>query len=72
MNELADTTGNGNVSKRTLLDVLNNRESARGKEQPSMDRLDSPVTALRIIKHHKLDLIVAGDDDGAVRIWNAE
>jgi hypothetical protein len=35
----------------------------------STDRLDAPVTCMRTLGS-KMRYLVAGDDDGAVRIWD--
>jgi hypothetical protein len=42
---------------------------ASSNESLSMDRLDAPVTCMRVAGSNKRYL-VAGDEDGAVRIWN--
>jgi len=40
---------------------------------PAADRLESPVTVMKVIQRGSGDeLLVAGDEDGAVRIWVAE
>lgn len=36
------------------------------------DRLDSPVTVLKLVDSGQGELLVAGDEDGVVRIWTVE
>jgi hypothetical protein len=38
-------------------------------DDTSMDRLDSPITSMKVIGGEKR-FLVAGDEDGAVRIWD--
>jgi hypothetical protein len=51
-----------------MLDILADT-FAKEDEGVSTDRLDSPVTCMRMVEIDKRYLI-AGDEDGAVRIWD--
>lgn len=59
----------GNVSKRKLSNILSGKSSA--EETLSSDRLDARVTCMKIIRN-ETPYLVAGDEDGVVRIWDAE
>ncbi|KAI9633004.1 uncharacterized protein MKK02DRAFT_40384 [Dioszegia hungarica] len=60
----------GNVTKRRLLHVLDGKSTA-GTDSLSADRLDSRITCLKLIQSDP-PYLVAGDEDGAIRIWDAE
>jgi hypothetical protein len=47
---------------------MKGRPSPSGDDM-SMDRLDSPMTCMKVIGGEKR-FLVAGDEDGAVRIWD--
>ena len=38
-------------------------------DDTSIDRLDSPITCMKVVGREKR-FLVAGDEDGAVRIWD--
>ena len=38
-------------------------------DDTSMDRLDSPIACMKVVGREKR-FLVAGDEDGAVRIWD--
>jgi hypothetical protein len=64
------TVGKGNVTKQGLLHFLQDTPS----QTPVLDsdRLDSPVTVMKLVNSGQGELLVAGDEDGVVRIWTAE
>ncbi|KAK6908897.1 hypothetical protein I203_102903 [Kwoniella mangroviensis CBS 8507] len=65
----------GNVMTRHFSDVLvKSPTKSAADDNPTVDRLDSPVTCLTTITSSGTDgvgneYLVAGDDDGVVRIW---
>lgn len=65
--------GCGNVSRRKLGAELRG-DPPDTSDQVDCDRLESPVTSMRIIRMGSADAayLVAGDEDGCVRIWNAQ
>ena len=36
-----------------------------------VDRHESPVSCMRLLKWQQDDLLVAGDEDGVIRIWKS-
>ncbi|ORY34903.1 hypothetical protein BCR39DRAFT_515490 [Naematelia encephala] len=60
---------NGNVSKRRLTQILQGKTGS-SDDAMSSDRLDSAVTCVRLVQGDQRYLL-AGDEDGSVRIWNA-
>lgn len=60
--------GDGDVYRRDLT-ALFGATAAESANEPEVDRLASPVTCMRLI-HAQQPYLVAGDEDGAVRIWN--
>jgi hypothetical protein len=65
---LVSFSDTGTVTRQSVLDIL---AGATASEESAVesDRLDSPVTCMRIVQLDKRYLI-AGDEDGAVRVWN--
>ncbi|WWC92997.1 uncharacterized protein L201_007961 [Kwoniella dendrophila CBS 6074] len=64
------TDPRGNVSSRQFGDLLvNNANCSTNNDDPTVDRLDARVTTLTIIIDNSTEYLVAGDEDGAVRIW---
>lgn len=62
--------GNGNVTRQPLTDILRN-VPAETDDTVEADRLDSAVTCMRSVKHkHNEAFLVAGDEDGSVRVWS--
>lgn len=61
----------GNVWRQTLAGVLTGESASDAG--PHSDRMDSPVTVLKVVRRGPgEDLLVAGDEDGIVRIWHAQ
>ncbi len=60
----------GNVRKSLLRDVLLGTP-IHDDGDISADRLDSPVTCMKVVTAGRDRYLVAGDDDGVVRIWSA-
>jgi hypothetical protein len=52
-----------------LIEVMKANPSSSDDDDVSVDRLDSPVTCMKVIGREKR-FLVAGDEDGAVRIWD--
>ncbi|KAK8849511.1 hypothetical protein IAR55_004845 [Kwoniella newhampshirensis] len=64
----------GNVYARPLCAMLGDDKTAMSDDTPTVDRLDSPVTCMRIVDGpagSRKRFVVAGDEDGVVRIWTA-
>ena len=67
----SDDLESGNVWRQTLAGVL--AGEAALDAGPAAHRLESPVTVMKVIQRGSGDdLLVAGDEDGAMRIWVAE
>jgi hypothetical protein len=58
----------GNVSKERLNSVIQGRTIP--SQGPDVDRLDSPVTCFKLVADK--EYLVAGDEDGILRIWKTE
>ncbi|WVR08230.1 hypothetical protein IAU60_005277 [Kwoniella sp. DSM 27419] len=68
---LADAQGN--VTYRSLSGLLSNEESGTEADGPTCDRLESRITCLRTITSERGPrFLVAGDEDGILRVWTAE
>ena len=64
-------TEQGNVTKQLLSDVL--QDVIIRDDAVSADRLDATVSCMKVVNHQGLgNFVVAGDEDGVVRIWNVE
>lgn len=63
-------SASGNVLKRQLADILSG-SSTPDEAVLSSDRLEARVSCMKIVKNSR-DYLVAGDEDGVVRIWDAE
>ena len=61
----------GSITKRSLSDVARGLPSAEESIAVS-DRLDSPVTSMRVIPCADRLYLAAGDEDGVLRIYAAE
>jgi hypothetical protein len=59
------------VGKQKLLDVLQGVPFT-GEQSVVADRLDSPVTSMRVIECAERQYLAAGDEDGVIRIWSVE
>jgi WD40 repeat protein len=62
----------GNISKLSLLDIARDSVSPEDEGTPSVDHLDSPVTVLKVMQRGNTHFVVVGDEDGTIRIWDAE
>ncbi len=64
----------GNVTKQALDDILNGQVPSSDDDLGN-DRLDSCVTSLTTFPTSEVKcgkVVVAGDEDGIVRIWEAQ
>ncbi|WWC65680.1 uncharacterized protein I303_108301 [Kwoniella dejecticola CBS 10117] len=62
----------GNISFSNLASLLSKtRADSNKNDEPTVDRLDSPVTCMATVSvdDDTPDYLVAGDEDGVVRIW---
>lgn len=58
----------GDITRKSLVALLSGN-AAEVVDVPDVDRLESPVTCMRLIQAQRRYL-VAGDEDGVVRIWD--
>jgi hypothetical protein len=63
--------GNGEVTKQRFVDVLSG--TLVPADTPTVDRLASAVTCITIVQPERgLRYLIAGDEDGIVRVWDAQ
>nr|XP_019009161.1 uncharacterized protein I206_05807 [Kwoniella pini CBS 10737]OCF47942.1 hypothetical protein I206_05807 [Kwoniella pini CBS 10737] len=71
--DLLVSDAQGNVSSHALSDLFTLNKTSKPEESvPTVDRLDSPVTCMTTIvtpDDAAQEYLIAGDEDGAVRIW---
>ncbi|EIW71713.1 hypothetical protein TREMEDRAFT_27484 [Tremella mesenterica DSM 1558] len=64
-------SGKGNVQKHPFSSLLTDTLPI-ANDSLSMDRLDSPITSSVLVSAVGKSYMIAGDEDGVVRIWTAD
>jgi hypothetical protein len=63
--------GNGEVTKQRFIDVLSGK--LQPADIPSVDRLASAVACMTVVRpDREAAYLFAGDEDGMLRIWDAQ
>lgn len=60
----------GNVNRRDLTEVIAGKSGSRENQETVIDHLPSAVTCMRTVALEKRRYLVAGDEDGSVRVWD--
>lgn len=67
---LAEFSVDGNLLKRTLTELIGGSRSTSEAQCPDIDRLASSVTCIRSCAFGSRRHLVAGDQDGSIRVWD--
>ena len=70
MLRLADHPGDGNLLQRTLAEFIEGTHPIKNDQTPDVDRLATGVTCIRACALGPRRYLVAGNEDGSIRVWN--